>query len=441
MIDKTTVDRIYEAADIVEVIGERITLQRKGTNYIACCPFHKEKTPSFVVSQSKGIYKCFGCGASGNAVNFVMNYDKISYPQALEKIAQKYGIAIPRKEPELKDRKRIASRERLFALNRWAADYFASNLKFDAESTNAGATYLRQQRGFTEESINKFGLGFASSTADALTEDALQSGYKMTTLLNTGLSIKLEGGRTVDRFRERVIFPIHNITGRIVGFGARAINSEGSGVAKYLNSPESEIYSKRKILYGLYFATKPIQQHGYAILVEGYTDVISLHQAGVENVVSTSGTALTTEQVALLKRFTNNATLLFDGDVAGAMATMRNIDMLLEGGMNVKVVSLPADEDLDSFARTHSAEQVREYIEANSEDFLKFKARTLLSQAGDDPVKRADAIANVVSSIALIDDNIKRAVYVDECARLMVIERTIIGAEVEKRACKVPIIE
>ena len=212
-------------------------------------------------------------------------------------------------------------------------------------------------------------------------------------------------------------------------------------MAKYLNSPESEIYSKRKILYGLYFATKPIQQQGYAILVEGYTDVISLHQAGVENVVSTSGTALTTEQVALLKRFTNNATLLFDGDVAGAMATMRNIDMLLEGGMNVKVVSLPADEDPDSFARTHSAEQVGEYIEANSEDFLKFKARTLLSQAGDDPVKRADAIASVVSSIALIDDNIKRAVYVDECARLMAIERNIIGAEVEKRACKVPLIE
>jgi DNA primase len=359
-----------------------------------------------------------------------MNYDKISYPQALEKIAQKYGIAIPRKESESKDRRRIASRERLFALNKWAADHFSSNLKCNAENINAGVTYLRQQRGFTEESINKFGIGFASSSADTLTQTALQAGYKMHTLHETGLSIKLENGRTVDRFRERVIFPIHTITGRIVGFGARVINTE-SGVAKYLNSPESDIYSKRKILYGLFFASKPIQQQGSAILVEGYTDVISLHQAGIENVISTSGTALTTEQVQLLKRFTNNAILLFDGDDAGAFATMRNIDELLKGGMNVKVVSLPTDEDPDSFARTHSAEQVREYIEANSEDFLRFKSRTLLSSAGDDPVKRADATTSVVGSIALIDDNIKRAVYIDECARLMAIDRNIISSEVE----------
>lgn len=430
MIDKSTVDRIYDVADIVELIGERVTLRRKGTNYTACCPFHKEKTPSFVVSPSKGIYKCFGCGASGNAVNFVMNYDKISYPQALEKIAQKYGIAIPRNEYESKDRKQIASRERLFALNKWATDHFADNLKCDSESAIAGMEYLRQQRGFTNESIGKFCLGFGSSADETLTQTALHSGYKINTLLDTGLSKKLDNGRIIDRFSGRIIFPIHSITGRIVGFGARIISTE-NGVAKYLNSPDSDIYSKRKILYGLYFAKMPIQQQDRAILVEGYTDVISLHQAGVENVVSISGTALTTEQVQLLKRFTNNATILFDGDTAGALATMRNIDELLKGGMNVKVVSLPTDEDPDSFARTHSAEQVREYIEANSEDFLRFKSRTLLSSAGDDPVKRADATTSVVSSIALIDDNIKRAVYIDECARLMAIDRNIISSEVE----------
>lgn len=432
MIDKTTVDRIYEAADIVELIGERITLRRKGVSYSACCPFHKENTPSFVVSPSKGIYKCFGCGASGNAVNFVMNYDKISYPQALEKIAQKYGIAIPRMGSEIRDRREIANRERLFALNKWAVDHFAGNLKCSSESANEAVAYLHQQRGFTDESIDKFCLGFGSSVDETLTQTALHSGYKMNTLLDTGLSMKLDNGRIVDRFSGRIIFPIHSVTGRVVGFGARIINAE-NGVAKYLNSPESDIYSKRKILYGLYFATKPIQQQNRTIVVEGYTDVISLHQAGIENVVSTSGTALTTEQVQLLKRFTNNATLLFDGDTAGAFATMLNIDRLLEEGMNVKVVSLPTNEDPDSFARTHSAEQVREYIEANSEDFLRFKSRTLLSRVDDDPVKRADAIANMVSSIALIDDNIKRTVYIDECARLMAIDRDIISAEVKKR--------
>ena len=433
MIDRETVDRIYAAANIVDIVGEYVTLKRKGVNYVACCPFHNEKTPSFVVSPSKGVYKCFGCGKGGNAVTFVMEQESVSYPEALKMVAKRYGIEVHEEALSEEELRRNDDRESMFALNSWAADYFANFLHRDSEGINVGLSYFRQKRGLTDATIKKFGLGFCPSKGDRMSQDALAAGYKQEFLLSTGLSLVSErNGGLYDRFRDRVIFPVHNISGRIVAFGGRTLRTDKQ-VAKYQNSPESEIYSKKRELYGLYFAKKAIQQLNFAIMVEGYLDVISMHQAGIENVVASSGTSLTTEQIRLLGRFTKNITVIYDGDSAGIHASLRGIDMILKEGMNVRVVLLPEPEDPDSFARSHSAAEVQEYIRANEQDFLEFKARLLLKDAQGDPIKKAALIGDMVQSIAQIPDSIQRSVYIKECARTMDIDEQILIGEVARK--------
>ena len=433
MIDRETVDRIYAAANIVDIVGDYVTLKRKGVNYVACCPFHNEKTPSFVVSPSKGLYKCFGCGKGGNAVTFVMEQEAVSYPEALKMVAKRYGIEVHEEALSEEELRRNDDRESMFALNSWAAEYFANFLHRDSEGINVGLSYFRQKRGLTEATIKKFGLGFCPSKGDRMSQDALTAGYKQEFLLSTGLSLVSErNGGLYDRFRDRVIFPVHNISGRIVAFGGRTLRTDKQ-VAKYQNSPESEIYSKKRELYGLYFAKRAIQQQDFAILVEGYLDVISMHQAGIENVVASSGTSLTTEQIRLLGRFTKNITVIYDGDSAGIHASLRGIDMILKEGMNVRVVLLPEPEDPDSFARSHSAAEVRDYIRDNERDFLDFKARLLLKDAQGDPIRKAALIGDMVQSIAQIPDPIQRSVYIKECARIMDIDEQILIAEVARK--------
>lgn len=433
MIDRETVDRIYAAANIVDIVGDYVTLKRKGVNYVACCPFHNEKTPSFVVSPSKGVYKCFGCGKGGNAVTFVMEQESVSYPEALKMVAKRYGIEVREEALSDEELRRNDDRESMFALNGWAAEYFANFLHRDSEGINVGLSYFRQKRGLTEATIKKFGLGFCPSKGDRMSQDALTAGYKQEFLLSTGLSLVSDrNGSLYDRFRDRVIFPVHNISGRIVAFGGRTLRTDKQ-VAKYQNSPESEIYSKKRELYGLYFAKRAIQQQDFAILVEGYLDVISMHQAGIENVVASSGTSLTTEQIRLLGRFTKNITVIYDGDSAGIHASLRGIDMILKEGMNVRVVLLPEPEDPDSFARSHSAAEVRDYIRDNERDFLDFKARLLLKDAQGDPIRKAALIGDMVQSIAQIPDPIQRSVYIKECARIMDIDEQILIAEVARK--------
>ena len=433
MIDRETIDRIFAAANIVEVISDYVTLKRKGVNYQACCPFHNEKTPSFVVSPTKGFYKCFGCGKGGNAVTFVMEHESITYPEALKIVAKKYNIEVREKEMTEEDVRRNNNRESMFTLNSWAADYFAEYLRQSSEGMSVGMTYFRQKRGFTDATIKKFGLGMCPSEWGKMTQDALTAGYQEEFLLSTGLSLKRESdGKLFDRFRERVMFPVHNISGRVVAFGGRTLRTDKS-VAKYQNSPESEIYSKKNELYGLFFAKKAIQQQDFAIMVEGYADVISMHQSGIENVVASSGTSLTTEQIRLLGRFTRNITVIYDGDSAGIHAALRGVDMILQEGMNVRVVLLPQDEDPDSFARAHSASEVQAYITENQENFITFKAKLLMRDAGDDPIKRSAVITDMVQSIALIPDNIQRSMFIKECARLMDVDENLIVNEVARK--------
>ena len=433
MIDRATVDRIYATANIVDIIGDYVTLKKKGVNYQACCPFHNEKTPSFVVSPSKGVYKCFGCGKGGNAVTFVMEHESVSYPEALKMVAKRYGIEVEEREQTEEDVRRNNDRESMFALNGWVAEYFSKYLVSNTEGRSIGYSYFAQKRGFTDATIRKFGLGFCSAKGDEMTKAALAAGYKEEFLLSTGLTLRRESdGRLYDRFRDRVMFPVHNISGRIVAFGGRTLRTDGK-VAKYQNSPESEIYSKTRELYGLYFAKKAIQQQEYAIMVEGYTDVISMHQAGVENVVASSGTSLTQDQIRLLNRFTRNITIIYDGDSAGVKATLRGVDMILREGMNVRIVSLPPEHDPDSFARAHTADQVREYIHDREEDFLSFKAKMLLRDAGSDPIKRSAVIGDMVGSIAQIPDSIQRSVYIKDCAQTMNVDESVLISEVARR--------
>ena len=433
MIDRATVDRIYATANIVDIIGDYVTLKKKGVNYQACCPFHNEKTPSFVVSPSKGVYKCFGCGKGGNAVTFVMEHESVSYPEALKMVAKRYGIEVEEREQTEEDVRRNNDRESMFALNGWVAEYFSKYLVSNTEGRSIGYSYFAQKRGFTDATIRKFGLGFCSAKGDEMTKAALAAGYKEEFLLSTGLTLKRESdGRLYDRFRDRVMFPVHNISGRIVAFGGRTLRTDGK-VAKYQNSPESEIYSKTRELYGLYFAKKAIQQQEYAIMVEGYTDVISMHQAGVENVVASSGTSLTQDQIRLLNRFTRNITIIYDGDSAGVKATLRGVDMILKEGMNVRIVSLPPEHDPDSFARAHTADEVREYIHDREEDFLSFKAKMLLRDAGSDPIKRSAVIGDMVGSIAQIPDSIQRSVYIKDCAQTMNVDESVLISEVARR--------
>lgn len=433
MIDRTTVDKIYAAANIVEIIGDYVTLKRKGVNYMACCPFHNEKTPSFVVSPSKGLYKCFGCGKGGNAVTFLMEHESVSYPEALKMVAKRYNIPVEEREESEEDIRRNNDRESMFAVNSWAAEYFMNYLHNESEGRSVGLSYFRQQRRLTDATIRKFGLGFCPSYGDRMTTDALKAGYKEEYLKMTGLTKARESdGHLYDPFRDRVIFPVHNISGRVVAFGARTLRSDKK-VAKYLNSPESEIYSKRNEIYGLYFAKRAIQQQDCAIMVEGYLDVISMHQVGIENVVASSGTSLTQQQIRLLSRFSRNMTVIYDSDPAGIKASLRGIDLILQEGLNVRVVLLPDGEDPDSFARSHSADEVRQYIADHEQDFLNFKARLLLDEAKGDPARKAMVIGDMVQSIAQIPDAIQRAVYIKECARTTDTQEQVLIAEVARK--------
>ena len=432
MIDRETIDRIYAAANIVDIVGDYVTLKRKGVNYEACCPFHQEKTPSFKVSPARGIYKCFGCGKSGNAINFVMESESATYPEALRIIAKRYGIPVKEEEMTPEDLERNNNRESMFALNQWACDYFQRYMMNEDEGRSVGLSYFSSVRGFSDATIHRFGLGFCPSRSDRFSMDARAAGYKAEFLLSTGLCIEREtDGALRDRFYDRVMFPIHNISGRVVGFGGRTLRTDKK-VAKYQNSPESEIYNKRREVYGLFFAKKAIQQEDYAILVEGYADVISMHQAGVENVVASSGTSLTEEQIRLISRFTNNITLMFDGDAAGVKAALRGVDLILKEGMNVRIVLLPEEHDPDTFARANTSEALREYIADKAEDFLAFKARLLLGEATNDPLKRTEAINDMVHSIALIPDQIKRSEYVRYCAEIMNTEQQTLAVAVAR---------
>lgn len=428
MIDKATVDRIFAAANIVDVISDFVTLKKKGVNYQACCPFHNEKTPSFVVSPSKGVFKCFGCGKGGNAVTFVMEHENMTYPEALKYVAKKYGIEVNERELLPEEQRRNDDRESMMVVSSYAADYFVRMLHDTPEGQNIGIGYFRE-RGFSDATIKRFGLGYCTEVRDAFTRQALSDGYKEEFLISTGLTIKRENGGYYDRFCGRVIFPIHSISGRVIAFGARTMRTDKK-TAKYLNSPESEIYHKSDVLYGIYFAKRAITQQDCCILVEGYTDVISMHQAGIENVVASSGTSLTQGQIRMIARFSRNITIIYDGDSAGIKASLRGIDMVLKEGMNVRTVLLPDGEDPDSFARSHNASQVQDYILTHEEDFISFKIRLLMKEAAGDPIKRAALISDIVQSISVIPDAITRSVYARECSRQMEVDENILLREI-----------
>lgn len=433
MIDQPTIDRILDAAQIYDVVSDFVTLRKRGVNYVGLCPFHDDKTPSFYVSPAKGLCKCFACGKGGNAVHFIMEHEQMSYPEALKYLAKKYGIEI--KERELSSEEKIAQSEResLFIVNNFARDYFQNILKNHVDGRSIGMAYFRS-RGFRDDIIEKFQLGYCTESHDALALEALNKGYKKDYLVKTGLCYETDDHRLRDRFWGRVIFPVHTLSGKVVAFGGRVLAGATKGVkVKYVNSPESEIYHKSNELYGIYFAKQAIVKQDRCFLVEGYTDVISMHQSGIENVVASSGTALTPGQIRMIHRFTNNMTVLYDGDAAGIKASIRGIDMLLEEGMNVKVCLLPDGDDPDSFARKHNATEFQNFIQENETDFIRFKTNLLLEDAGKDPIKRAELIGNLVQSISIIPEAIVRDVYVKECAQLLHVEDKLLVSEVAKR--------
>ena len=426
MIDQATIDRIMDAAQIVDVVSEFVTLRKRGVNYIGLCPFHNEKTPSFSVSPSKGVCKCFSCGKGGNVVHFIMEHEQLSYYEALKWLAKKYNIEI--KERELTDEEKQAHslRESLFVVNQFASEYFQDILYNNIDGQRIGMTYLRG-RGFRDDIIKKFQLGYSTDNHNALARAAIQKGYKEEFLVKTGLCYRKEDGTLRDRFWGRVIFPVHTISGKVVAFGGRVLSAATKNVQmKYVNSPESEIYHKSRELYGIFFAKQAIVRQDRCFLVEGYTDVISMHQSGIENVVASSGTALTSDQIRLIHRFTNNITVLYDGDGAGIKASIRGIDMLLEEGMNVKVCLLPDGDDPDSFARKHNATDYQAYINDHEVDFIRFKTNLLMEEAGKDPIKRASLISSIVKSISVIPDAIVRSVYIRECSQLLQMEEKVL---------------
>nr|WP_320057487.1 DNA primase [uncultured Bacteroides sp.] len=431
MIDQATIDRILDAAQIVDVVSEFVTLRKRGVNYVGLCPFHNEKTPSFSVSPAKGLCKCFSCGKGGNAVHFIMEHEQMSYYEALKFLAKKYNIEIKERELTSEEKQAQSARESMFIVNSFARDYFQSILKNHIDGRSIGLAYFRQ-RGFRDDTIEKFQLGFSTEQHDALAQEAAKKGYQKEFLVKTGLCYETDEGRLRDRFWGRVMFPVHSLSGKIVAFGGRVMSTENKKLAKYVNSPESEIYHKSSELYGIYFAKQAIVKQDRCFLVEGYTDVISMHQSGIENVVSSSGTSLTAGQIRLIHRFTNNITVLYDGDMAGIKASIRGIDMLLEEGMNIKVVLLPDGDDPDSFARKHNATDFQAYISAHEVDFIRFKTNLLLDDAGKDPIKRAELIGDIVRSISVIPEAIIRSVYMKECSQLLRVEEKLLVAEVAK---------
>ena len=430
MIDQPTIDRILDAANIVDVVSEFVTLRKRGINYVGLCPFHTDKTPSFYVSPAKNICKCFACGEGGTAVHFIMKHEQLNYFDALRYLAKKYNIEIQERELTDKEKQRKSDRESMLIVNSWAQQYFTTQLYEHVEGKTVGLRYFAE-RGFREDTIRKFQLGYSLDKRDALYKEATKNGYKKEFLEKTGLVIAYDNGGVNDRFRGRVIFPVHTLSGKVVAFGGRVLKKDEK-TAKYVNSPESEIYHKSNELYGIYFAKQAIVKEDRCFLVEGYTDVISMHQAGIENVVASSGTALTQGQIRLIHRFTSNITVLYDGDAAGIKAALRGIDLLLEDGMNVKVVLLPDGEDPDSFARKHNASQFSEFIKQSETDFIRFKTRLLLDDAGTDPIRRSALITDIIRTVAIIPDNIARSIYIRECSAMMEIDEQVLLNEVNK---------
>lgn len=429
MIPNDTVYRILDSARIEEVVGDFVTLKRRGANYTACCPFHNEKTPSFYVSPSKGIYKCFGCGESGTAVGFVMKHENLSYVEALKFLAKKYNIEVVETEVSAEEIAKRQKNESLLLVSEYAGKFFKESLQTQ-EGQAVGYQYFRS-RGLEDETIRKYGLGWGPSDRKAFADKARSEGYKEEFLVETGLCIKYDDGRLVDRFSDRVIFPIHSVSGRVIGFGGRTLRTDKS-VAKYQNSPTSEIYDKRHTLYGIYFAKNEISRQDKCILVEGYLDVLSMHQLGITNVVASSGTSLTVEQIRLIRKFTNNVTIIYDGDSAGIKAALRGIGLVLKEGLNVKVVLLPEGQDPDDFARQHTLEQVQDHISRTEQDFISFKTDLLLDEAGGDPLKKAALINDIADTISLIPDAVIRAVYVRSCSDKFEIDEQILSDRVSR---------
>ena len=434
MIPQETVNRILDAAQITDVVGDFVSLKRRGANYVACCPFHDEKTPSFYVSPAKGIYKCFGCGKSGTAIGFVMEHESLTYVEALKFLARKYGIEVVEKEETAEE---IAAKQRsesLYLVSEFAESFFQENLD-KGEGHIIGYQYFKQ-RGLEDATIKKYGLGWAPKSRNAFFDAAKSKGYKEEFLIATGLCIKNEDGSIVDRFYDRVMFPIHTISGRVVAFGGRTLKS-GHPAMKYVNSPETEIYVKSNSLYGLYFAKNEISRQDKCYLVEGYLDVLSMHQLGITNVVASSGTSLTVPQIRLIKKFTDNITIMYDGDSAGIRAALRGIGLILKEGMNVKVVLIPDGEDPDSYAKSHTLQEVRNFIESGERDFIGFKIDLLLEEAGNDPLKRAELINDIADTIALIPDAVKRTVYVQSSSERLKINQDVLFRRVAATRTKV----
>ena len=432
MIDRATIDKILDAAQITDVVSEFVTLKKKGVNYVGLCPFHDDKTPSFYVSPAKGLCKCFACGKGGNAVHFIMEHEQMNYYEALKWLANKYHIEVKERELTNEEKEAQSIRESLFVVNEFARGYFQSILYNHVDGKSIGMTYFRQ-RGIRDDIVKKFHLGYCTSSKDAFAKEALRKGYKKEFLVKTGLCYEKEDGTIRDRFWGRVIFPWFNISGKVLGFGGRVLDSRTKGIAqKYVNSPESEIYSKRKELYGIYQAKSAIVKKDNVYMVEGYTDVIAMHQCGLENVVANSGTALSEEQIRLLHRFTSNITLLYDGDEAGIKASIRGIDMLLAEGMNVKVLLLPDGDDPDSFSRKHNTTEFQQYINEHEENFIRFKTNLLLKDTQNDPIKRATLIGDMARSIGLIPNEIIRYACLKECASILNVDEQIIQNEIKK---------
>lgn len=416
MIPQDTVDKILDSAQIVDVISDFVSLKRRGANYIACCPFHNEKTPSFYVSPAKGIYKCFGCGKSGTAVGFVMEHESMTYVEALKYLARKYGIEVKEKEDSPEE---IAARQRnesLLLVMDYTEQFFKDSLKTQ-EGRSIGYAYFRS-RGLEDTTIEKYGLGWSPKSGHALAEAALAKGYKEEFLTATGVCIKRNDGSLIDKFYDRAMFPIHSVSGRVIAFGGRTLRSDykTANIGKYVNSPETEIYDKSRSLYGIYFAKSEISKLDKCYLVEGYLDVLSMHQLGITNVVASSGTSLTVPQIRLIKKFTDNVTIMYDGDAAGIHAALRGIGLILKEGLNVRVVLLPDGDDPDSYSQKHNLEEVQAFLQANEQDFIEYKTDLLLGQSGNDPLKKAELINDIADTIALIPDQIKRAVYVQSAA-------------------------
>ena len=438
MIPKETIDEIFEAAKIEEVVADFVTLKKRGANLLGLCPFHNEKTPSFTVSPSKGIYKCFGCGEGGNSVSFLMDKEHYTYPEALKYLANKYNIEIIEQEMSEEQVERANEKDSLYIISKFANSFFTKNLWESDEGKKIGLNYFKE-RGYEEDIIKKFELGYSPQKKDVFTKAALQKLYSKEYILKSGLSIEVQNNELIDRFRERVIFPIHSFSGRILGFGGRSLNPNAK--AKYQNSPESAIYNKSKILYGIFFAKNSISKKDNCYIVEGYTDVISLNQKGVENVVSASGTALSVDQIKLINRFTNNITILFDGDTAGIKASFRSLDLILKEGMNVKVIPFPENEDPDSFAKQNSTENLQNFLENESVDFITYKTKILNADVENDPIKRVAIIKEIIRSIALIPDYLTRTEYCKVCSRLLDVKESILLRDIDQERKRINLSE